>query len=463
VTGPVLGSAGPDKPLAGARHALILLLLINLFNYIDRYILAAVVPDITKELFTAPDGTVDPAAKTKIGWLFSAFLIAYMFMSPVFGVLADRMHRWVVIGIGVLAWSVASGASGLATAYWFLLLMRICVGVGESAYAPIAPTIIADYFPVSRRGGVMAWFYAAIPVGSALGFVIGGAMANWFTWHWAFFVTVPPGILLGIWCFFRPEVPRGISEGSPGETPANKHTWRDYLRLFKIKSYFYNVGGMTAMTFAIGGISAWAVDYIATYRGQDKETTAKIFGGVVVVSGLLATLSGGYLADRLRKRFPGSYFLVSGLSMLVGFPLFLGVLYAPFPLAWVFVFLAVFCLFFNTGPSNTIIANVVHPSVRASAYAICIFVIHILGDVISPPIIGFITDNTKSTEHPSGNMTLAFLVVGVAILVGGVFWLLGVKHLERDTRLANARPDDPRSADAKPSDPAASGPDSGTN
>jgi MFS family permease len=149
--------------------------------------------------------------------------------------------------------------------------------------------------------------------------------------------------------------------------------------------------------------------------------------------------------------------------MLVGFPLFLGVLYAPFPLAWVFVFLAVFCLFFNTGPSNTIIANVVHPSVRASAYAICIFVIHILGDVISPPIIGFITDNTKSAEHPKGNMTLAFLVVGVAILVGGVFWLLGVKHLERDTRLASARLDDPRPADAKPSDPAASGPDSGTN
>jgi MFS family permease len=270
-------------------------------------------------------------------------------------------------------------------------------------------------------------------------------MASWFSWHWAFFVTVPPGIVLGLWCFFRPEVPRGNADLTTATRPI---TWRDYASLFKIKSYFYNVGGMTAMTFAIGGISAWAVDYIHTYRGQDKDTTAKIFGGIVVVSGLLATLSGGYLADRLRARFSGSYFLVSGVGMLIGFPLFLGVLYAPFPYAWGFVFAAVFCLFFNTGPSNTIIANVTHPSVRASAYAICIFVIHILGDVISPPIIGYITDNTKSPEYPHGNMTLAFLVVGLAILVGGVFWLLGIRHLDRDTKLANSSLD--RSIPDKP-------------
>jgi MFS family permease len=164
-----------------------------------------------------------------------------------------------------------------------------------------------------------------------------------------------------------------------------------------------------------------------------RAKVSTIFGGIVVVGGLLATLAGGYTADRLRARYPGSYFLVSGISMLAGFPFFLGVLYAPFPLAWVFMFLAVFCLFFNTGPSNTIIANVTHPSARATAFAVTIFCIHAFGDAISPAIIGRLTDSTRGPEHPAGNMTLAFMVVGVSILVGGVVWLLGVPRLARDT------------------------------
>lgn len=434
-----------DQPQS-PRPALILLLLINLFNYIDRYILAAVEPLVSRELF--PPGSVGADdAKTKMGLLATAFMVAYMLLSPVFGYLADRTKRWYVIGAGVIVWSLASGASGLATTFGMLLLMRILVGVGEAAYGPTAPTIIADLYPVAKRGSVMAWFYAAIPVGSALGYVLGGALAYFFGWHWAFLVTIPPGILLGIWCFMRPDVPRGLAD----QTNARRPGLRDYLQLLKIPSFVFNTLGMTAMTFAIGGISFWAPRYFSEYRmphpadpaaaQQMHATVSTVFGGIVVVSGLLATLSGGYLADRLRPRFKGSYFLVSGISMLVGFPLFLGVLYAPFPLAWVFVFLAVFCLFFNTGPSNTIVANVTHPSVRASAYALTIFCIHIFGDAISPPIIGWITEATKSSVHPDGNMTLAFMTVGISMVLGGVFWLIGTKFLARDTELAPTRID----------------------
>src|SRR5881392_814879 len=116
--------------------------------------------------------------------------------------------------------------------------------------------------------------------------------------------------------------------------------------------------------------------------------------------------------------------------MGVAFPLILCAIWTPFPAAWVFIFLACFCLFFNTGPSNTILANVSHPSIRASAFALNILVIHALGDVISPLIIGAITDASGQ------NMNLAFLLVSALILVGGVLWLWGARYLERDTKMA---------------------------
>jgi MFS family permease len=172
------------------------------------------------------------------------------------------------------------------------------------------------------------------------------------------------------------------------------------------------------------------VDYVQEYRGVPGSAST-IFGDILVVSGLAATLLGGIVGDKLRARFGGSYFLVSGLAMLIGFPLFLAVLYVPFPLAWVFIFLACFSLFFNTGPTNTILANVTHPAMRAAAFALNIFVIHSLGDVISPVIIGIITDKY--------NMNAAFLVVGVMFLVSGLIWLIGARYLARDTELAPRR------------------------
>lgn len=426
------GSSEP-APYPGAKGALALLLFINLFNYIDRYILAAVEPAIRAEFLAADD----PQAKAKMGLLATAFMVSYMLLSPVFGILADRVHRWTIVGIGVILWSLASGAAGVATTFTILLITRIFVGVGEAAYGPTAPTLISDMFPVSRRGSVMAWFYMAIPVGSALGYAFGGLVASHFTWHWAFYLVVPPGIILGILSFMMKDPPRGNADAAHARK-AGRPSLADYAEIFRVPSYVYNTVGMTAMTFAIGGISFWMPTYISEFRGQpDLGRVNMIFGAITVVAGLSATLLGGITADKLRTRFPGSYFLVSGVSMLVGFPFFVGVLYAPFPLAWVFMFFAVFCLFFNTGPSNTITANVTRPHVRATAFAITILSIHILGDAISPPIIGAITDATKSAAHTEGNMNTAFMVVGLAILLGGVIWLLGARHLARDTAAAS--------------------------
>lgn len=401
-------------PAPGARQALVLLLLINLMNYVDRQILAAVEKPISEEFGVTAAAT---------GWLATAFLLAYMVFSPVFGVMADRVRRWAIVGVGVILWSLASGGSGAVSTFSMLVLMRLLIGVGEAAYGPVAPTLIADLYPVNIRGRVLAWFYAAIPVGSALGYVIGGLFHD--HWHWAFYITVPPGIVLGVWCFFMKEPQRGLADA----VKPPRATWADYKALLTIPSYVINCVGMTLMTFALGGIAFFMPRYLTEDRGMTASHATPIFGGIVVVSGLLATLAGGIAGDRLRKRFPGSYFLVSGVGLIVGFPLFLLILVTPFPACWVVLFLAVFCLFFNTGPSNTILANVTQPSVRATAFAVNIFVIHAFGDAISPPIIGWVAKQYS--------MATGFAVVSVMMLLGGIVWLFGAKHLERDTARAS--------------------------
>ena len=441
-----------SSPSPGA--ALVLLLLINLFNYMDRQVLAAVVRPV-KESFFGTDGSITGAGETLtavmmwcqqrlgfkpedalVGLLGTAFMVMYIIGAPVFARLAERTSRWVLIGIGVILWSLASGASGMASTFLALLLTRCLVGVGEAAWGPIAPTLISDLYPVQQRGRVLAWFYMAIPVGSALGYVLGGWVAdsglgdwgarafgaNPESWRWAFYLLMPPGLLLGVWSFFMREPQRGLADLIP--VPVAAVRWRDYLVFLRTPSYVFCTLGMTAMTFSIGGIAFWMPYYLETRPGAPAESTF-FFGLITVVAGLSGTLLGGRIGDRLRGRYAGSYFLVSGIAMLAGFPVFLGVLVAPFPWIWVLIFFTVFFLFFNTGPTNTVLANVTHPSMRAAAFALNILVIHALGDVLSPVVIGLLSDWFRSIDA-------AFVVVSLMFPVAGTLWLAGARHLQHD-------------------------------
>ena len=402
--------------------ALSLLLGINLFNYIDRQVLAAVEPEI-RSTFFAPG---DVNAMTKTGLLGTAFLVTYMISAPVLGFLADRMSRWVIVGSAVILWSLASGGSGLATTFGILFATRICVGVGEGGYGPAAPTILADLYPIEIRGRIMAMFCAAIPVGSALGYVVGGLVSAHLGWRWAFYVLAPPGIVLGLLCFWQRD-PRVAAHHLMQKVP--RRGLKDYLKLFQTRSYLVNCIAQTLMTFAVGGLGFWIPAYLH-FRNQSPAAGMSIFGGITVVAGLISTLVGGVVADKLRPRFPGSYFLVSGIGMVLACPIFVVSLYIPFPMAWIAMFLAIFLLFLNTGPSNTALANVSLPAVRATAFAVNIFIIHLFGDVPAFPALGYIGGHT--------NMRVAFLFMSGIMLAAGVTWLFGVKYLPEDTARVEA-------------------------
>src|SRR5690349_13337476 len=306
-----------QNPLPGAHTALVLLLSINLFNYIDRQVLSSVVPEIKKEFYTnkaVPGlaanavasvgawpgsgslsaastwmaGMIAPekAAEAQLGWLQTAFMLSYMLLAPVFGWLADRMSRWLLIGVSVALWSLASGGSGLAPTVLLLLLTRCFVGVGEAAYGPAAPTIISDFYPVQIRGSVLAWFYAAIPVGSALGYVLGGLVASLTgDWRWSFFVVVPPGLALSLWCIFMREPARGQADAQ-GQGGKRRLRPVDYAVLLRTPSYVLDTLGMTAMTFALGGIGFWMPYFIVDVcHATDLQTANMVFGAILVVAG----------------------------------------------------------------------------------------------------------------------------------------------------------------------------------
>lgn len=451
--------------MSNARRSLVLLLLLNMLTYMDRQVLAAVEQLIQKDLM--PD---DPNAQFKSGLLATAFLVSYMAFSPAFGILGDRFSRWALVALGTIVGSLATGATGLAASFAGVLLARIVVGISEAAYAPVAPTLLADLYPVEQRGRVLAWFYAAIPVGSALGYVFGGLVADLTgSWRWAFYLLLPPGVVLGALAFFMPDPRPGVGTtghvgagagASPGpgaglgggagaagagdvhaagaasrapEGSAVANRWRTYLALFRIPSYSLNVAGMTAMTFALGGIAFWMPRYIFGER-QGGASLAAVnfwFGAIAAGSGLAATLIGGWLGDKLRGRLRGSYFLVSASGAALGFPCFILVLVVPFPWAWIPLAAAVFCLFLNTGPTNTALANVTAPPVRATAFALSIFILHALGDAISPPLIGLISDRA--------DLTLAMALVCCPILLASVFWFLAARTLDRDTAEIEAK------------------------
>ena len=424
-----------SPPIPGAYMALGLLLAMNLFNYIDRQVLAAVEPEIRTAFFPGQDPN-GAFVKGKSGLLASAFLISYMLTAPLFGALAQRFARWKLIAVGVLVWSLATGAGGLAIGFMMLLLTRCFVGVGEGAYGPLAPTILSDCFPVAKRGKILSLFYAAMPVGAAMGYALGDFVKKLDSnpahesWRWAFFVVVIPGLILGILSLLMREAPTGAADVI---STRKRMTWRDYRILLQTPSFVLDTLGMTAMSFGMGALAWWIPDYLEAHQVPDLFGLGArtVFGIITALAGLGGTVTGGLIGDRLRVRLPGSYFLVSGAGLLLSAPCVLLFLVLPFPWAWYMIFAAVFFMFVNTGPTNAILANVVHPVMRPAGFAVNILVIHVLGDVISPPIIGAV----------SGwwNVSVGFAVVSAFLAAGGLLWLWGGRYLDHDTEIAPQR------------------------
>ena len=403
--------------------ALAILAGINLLNYLDRYVVSALLPDLK--------GAPLHLSDFQCGTLMSGFLIVYMLAAPVFGRLGDRGSRPRPIAIGVFLWSLATGISGLTRSYVQLLAARAVVGIGEAAYGTIAPSLLADFFVRRTRGRAFAVFNMAIPVGAALGYIVGGVVRQHFSWRAAFYVAGVPGVILALWILRLPDPPRGANEeddtaeDSEDSVAGTGHgveagSWAVYLRLLRQGRYMLTVLGYAAYTFALGGLAFWMPTFLERVRGIPAVQASAGFGEIVVLTGFVGTFVGGWLGDYWLRYSRQAYLWMSGWVTLLAAPAVYLALAAGAPsVFYPALVVAELLLFMSTGPINTAIVNLVSPMERASAVALSILTIHLLGDVLSPSIIGKLSDVSS--------LGSAVMVVPFAVAICAALWLVAAR------------------------------------
>lgn len=381
-----------------------LLLALNLLNYIDRYILPGAQPLIQRE-FHATDH--------QMGALTTALFVTYMLVAPLTGWLGDRFSRKPLIIGGAVLWSLATLATAWVHSYWTLYVRHALVGVGEATFGIFAPAVLSDFYPEWERNRVLTFFYMAIPVGAALGYVAGGQIGSLWGWRAPFFLCALPGLLAaalygGIGC----EPKRGANDHL--QPTIDRATVTGILRN---PAFLTATFGLAALTFAMGGISAWVPTFLHRMAGMSVARAGTMVGAITVVDGLAGTLVGGWLGQIWLRRNDRALYLISFWSVALTLPCGLMVFFGPPKWVVPSLFAAEFFLFLNTGPLNTAIVNSVAAPVRATAVSINLFCIHFFGDTFSPQIIGAVSDH--SNLRLGLGVTLISLVVSCVILWKG--------------------------------------------
>lgn len=399
------------QPKLYPRLTLALLTGLNILNYIDRNVLLSVQP-LVKNEFHSSDA--------EIGFLTSAFFLTYMFAAPVVGWMGDRYSRKLLVVTGVTVWSGFTLLTWLVHDYSELLVRHAIVGIGEASYATIAPSLIADLFPLEKRGRMLAIFNCGLPFGSAGGIIVGAYFGHHFGWRVPFMLAGIPGFLLALALWFLPEPPRGRSDHF--DVSATRSTFSGLL----VNPAFWTATmGLAMYTFAVGGLQVWIPTFLNRVRGLPVDKAGEVFGAIAAFNGIVAVMLGGWLGDRLLKRHHGAYYTFSGIAMFVSVPFMVLAVHTSGPLMFPIIFVAVFLLLIGTGPTNAAIVNSVDARIRSTALAVNVFVIHLLGDFPSPTLIGAISDRTS--------LPTAFSVTYVAAALSGMFMMLGAKHAPRLT------------------------------
>jgi MFS transporter, Spinster family, sphingosine-1-phosphate transporter len=431
--------------LGGPYLALAVLFAMNLLNYVDRYSFFAAGTHIQRALKIDDDW---------FGVLGVSFMIVYTIVSPVMGWMGDRYSRKMLLAGGVGLWSLATVGTAFSADFYHMFFWRALLGLGEASYGAIAPALIADLFPIKHRGRAMGVYYLALPVGTALGYILGGKIADSLGWQAVFFVVGLPGLLVAVAGLFINDPGRGASEEGVDFHRADRPSLKDYLVLLRTPTFLFNTAGMAAVTYATGAYAAWGSTFYQRVHGLSATDAGYWIGLLLVGAGVLGILLGMFLPDLLRKRTRRAYLLIAAIAVLAATPLgLMGILDPEYRSSLFFLFGASVLLAMVLGPCNTVTANVVPANRRATGYATFIFLIHLFGDISSPVILGWISKRfgmPDVVDSPIGrffsaigagpvqdgntqtNLTLAMLSVGPVLILGVVFFLIGSRYLPRD-------------------------------
>lgn len=418
----------PHRSLPTRGQALftfIVLLAINILNYMDRQILPAVLPHLQKDFHLT---------NTESGLLGSSFLIIYGLATLPLGMWADRGARKNIVGLCVGLWSLATALSGITRNFGQLFATRAFLGIGEAGYAPASLSMLGDSFPRELRGRILSLWSVSNLFGTALGLVVGGIVADTLGWRWAFYIVGIPGLIAAFLIWRSHEPRRGVFD-SEGETSSDLQAehgglGKDFLgtltHLLRIPTYWILLAAFIFSFFIVGAAQFWIPSYVAVIFHLSTGEAGVISGGVLAGGALIGTLLGGWLSDVLQHRMPQGRMLIATLAFLLGAPLTLLALSLPALIPFIIVFvIAIVCLSMCLGPLNAIMQDIVRPEMRATAIGLALLLAHLLGDAASPTVIGFIADRSS----------LGFaltLCAPINLLLAGLICLVGLRTVARD-------------------------------
>jgi MFS family permease len=409
------------RPTVGqARFGFTILFIINVLNYADRYVLPAILPKIQADLGLTP---------IQEGLLGSSFLLVYAFATLPLGVLADRGIRKNIVAVCVGIWSIATVLAGFTMNFLQLFGVRSLLGIGEAGYAPASLSLLGDFFSKEKRGRILSYWSSGTLIGAAIGFTLGGLVADAFGWRYAFFMVGLPGLVAAYLARRMLEPRRGAFDSAEEsdhdiETTqahgSSKKGFGDSLqKLRTIPTYWILVAALVFSFFTIGGTSFWLPSYVVESFHISVGRAGLITGAVLVGSGLIGTVTGGWLADLVQRRRPEGRLLVAAGGFLIGAPLVLvALLIHNLPLFIVVFVIAAISLNFCTGPLNAVIQDVIAPVLRATAVGLSLLLAHLLGDAAAPFVIGAIANNTSLEIALTVTAPTFLFLAGLACLVG---------------------------------------------
>jgi MFS family permease len=428
-----------SKSRAGARHssgqalyAFTILLIINILNYADRYILPAILTKLHQPSNLGGLGLT----QSQLGLLGSSFILVYAVATLPLGIWADRSSRKNIVALCVGIWSIATVLAGLTRNFIQLFSVGAVLGIGEAGYAPATLSLLGDYFSKTRRARILSYWSAGQLIGAAFGFTLGGLIADSFGWRIAYYTIGIPGLLIAFLAWRMVEPKRGAFEQEKEETPVlevhgsiGKNFWASVEKLLHVRTYWTLLAAFVFSFFTIGGVAFWLPYYLSNTFHLTAGRAGITSGAVLVGGGLLGTVTGGWLADYIQRRRPQGRLITATLGFFVGAPLALiGLTLHNLTVFIAVIVVAITFLSFCTGPLNAVIQDVVIPEVRATAIGLALLLAHLLGDAASPSIIGFIADRFS--------LSVALITTAPTFLfLAGLVCLLAMRTVARDMQL----------------------------
>lgn len=414
---------------------LIFLTAVNLLNYFDRYIVHAVEPLLKHEF---------GLTNAESGILGAAFVFGYVIFSPLFGYLGDRFNRQLLMAGGLLAWSLFTGLTSLATGFNSFLALRALVGVGESSFSAIVPGYLKSRISDTiALNSALSLFYVAIPVGSALGFVAGGATADYLGWRSLFGAAALPGLVLTIGFFFlgseKREVKPAIVGG--GFLAGIGAILSSRVLCLTILGYIFN-------TFALNGVAYFVARY-GSSLGMEMSEVDKYFGIILVCTGIIGTLGGGRLASRYAERKEAQ---LAALLLFVSVTTFIGVpfLCAAFLVESPMLFFVACCfaelaLFAGVAPLNSVLVSRAPTGLETLTQGFTIFSIQLFGGALAPILIGKCADiieNSFTHLVPTGSVALGYALqlATISMVISGGLWLLAAMREREEAQSSMVKP-----------------------